>query len=100
MTTIEGAASARPSASRAAACSTVKARTQGAVAGPASALWLHPRPGPERLRKEPPLAAGVGDIEHCVNHTPEVRCVLGSRMPGALNTGPSSAHCSSVRSLE
>lgn len=54
----------------------------GAVACPAAELRPHPRPGPERLRQEPPLAARVGDVEHRVDHTPQVRSVLRPALAG------------------
>jgi hypothetical protein len=61
-------------------CAAPSALEPGAVARPAANLPPHPSPGPERLRQEPPLAAGMGDAQHRVHHPPEVRCVRRSEL--------------------
>ena len=96
MTTIEPVASAGPPASRAAACSTTSARVQvrlrdqrrncdhTRVHGPNdTGRWGHRQPVWETYSIASTTCLRSG-------------ACLGRRLPGALNTGSSNAHCSSV----
>jgi hypothetical protein len=96
MTTIEGVAAARPSATRAARCSTVSARAQVPLRD-------------HRRNCDHTRVRGLKDSGRNRHWQPvwemwsiasttrrRSGACFGPRLPGALNTGSSSSHCSSV----
>jgi hypothetical protein len=79
-TTVVGVAWVRASASRAASCRTVRTRAQVPLRDHRRNRDHTRVQGPDDSEQEPPLATGVGDVEHRVHHPPQVRRVLGSSL--------------------